>query len=292
MRKMILAALLAACPGPLRAADPPKTAFALVKEATAAYQRGDKAAFLKGYEEAARLRPGDAWILYNLACAQAVNGQTDAAVASLERFGALRVVTDLESDKDLDAIRQTGGYEGSSPRPRRFARSASARDRASRSRSRKRKSRPRAWRTTPSRRRSSSRACARARSSGSGRTGRSPTSSPRARGCAARSAWASIRSGARCGSRARPSADERRARGRSAEERALRVRPRLGQAAARARASRDAEPAVLRRPRGGRRWPGLRQRRPHAAHLRARPGQGARRVPRDRRDAGHARGSR
>lgn len=110
MKKVVLAALFAACVGPLRAADPPKTAFALVKEAAAAYQRGDKAAFLKDYEEAARLRPGDAWILYNLACAQAVNGQTEAAVRSLEQFGALRVVADFDADKDLESLRQTAGY--------------------------------------------------------------------------------------------------------------------------------------------------------------------------------------
>jgi hypothetical protein len=111
MKKVFLAALFAACAGPLRAADPPKTAFVLVKEATAAYQRGDEATFLKDYEEAARLRPGDAWILYNLACAQALNGQTDAAVRSLEQFGALRVVADFDGDKDLEAIRQTAGYK-------------------------------------------------------------------------------------------------------------------------------------------------------------------------------------
>jgi len=110
MKKVFLAALFAACTAPLGAADPPKTAFALVKEATAAYERGDKAAFLKNYEEAARLRPGDVWILYNLACAQAINGQTDAAVATLERFGALRVVANFDGDKDLDAIKQTAGY--------------------------------------------------------------------------------------------------------------------------------------------------------------------------------------
>ncbi len=111
MKKVVLVAFLAACAAPLCAADPPKNAFVLVKEAAAAYQRGDKAAFLKDYEEAARLRPGDAWIVYNLACAQAVNGQTEAAVRSLEQFGALRVVADFDGDKDLDSIRQTAGYK-------------------------------------------------------------------------------------------------------------------------------------------------------------------------------------
>ncbi len=56
MKKVILAALLAACVGPLQAADPPKNAFALMKEARAAYDRGDLTAFLRGYEAAARQR--------------------------------------------------------------------------------------------------------------------------------------------------------------------------------------------------------------------------------------------
>ncbi len=111
MKKFLLAALLVACVAPLRGAEPPN-AFALVKQARAAYDRGEMAAFLKGYEEAARLRPGDVWILYNLACAQALNGQTDAAVRSLEQFAALRVVADLAGDKDFDSIRQTSGYQG------------------------------------------------------------------------------------------------------------------------------------------------------------------------------------
>jgi sugar lactone lactonase YvrE len=110
MKRAFLAVVLVACLGPLHAAEPVPNAFALVKEARAAYGRGDLAAFLKGYEAAARLRPGDVWILYNLACAQAVNGQREAAVRTLERFAALRVAADLDGDKDFDSIRQTAGY--------------------------------------------------------------------------------------------------------------------------------------------------------------------------------------
>lgn len=111
MKKVLLAAVLAACVVPLCAADPPENAFALVKEARAAYERGDLSAFLKDYEAAARLRPGDVWIFYNLACAQALNGQTEAAVRTLEQFAALRVAANLDGDKDFDAIRQTRGYK-------------------------------------------------------------------------------------------------------------------------------------------------------------------------------------
>jgi sugar lactone lactonase YvrE len=112
MRKLLLAALVAACARTAAAADDPSAkAFALMKDAGAAYQRGDKATFLKDYEEAARLRPGDVWILYNLACAQAVNGQTAAAVQSLEAFAAHRLVADVAGDADLESLRQTAGYK-------------------------------------------------------------------------------------------------------------------------------------------------------------------------------------
>ncbi len=109
-KTMLLAALLAAAAAAVPAADPAPNAFALVREARAAYDRGDKATFLKDYAEAARLRPGDVWILYNLACAQAINGQTEAAVRTLQDFAAHRLVADLDADKDFDSIRQTAGY--------------------------------------------------------------------------------------------------------------------------------------------------------------------------------------
>src|SRR5437773_1676260 len=71
---------------------PTKTSAALAKEAREAYDRGDRATFLRNYEEIARLRPGDVWVLYNLACGQALAGQSDAAVQTLQEFAAHRVV--------------------------------------------------------------------------------------------------------------------------------------------------------------------------------------------------------
>lgn len=101
---------LAAAAGPAPAADRPQNVFQLMKEAGEAYQRGDKAAFLKDYEQAARLRPGNTAILYNLACAQALNGQTEAALATLRDLAAHRVAADLGGDADFDSIRKTEGY--------------------------------------------------------------------------------------------------------------------------------------------------------------------------------------
>jgi hypothetical protein len=120
MTLLAAAILLAGLAGPGPAATPPpravaspgpaKTAPALVAEAREAYAHGDRALFLENYEEAARLRPGDAWILYNLACARAVNGRTRAALEALSEFGALRVATNLDADGDLESLRSTREY--------------------------------------------------------------------------------------------------------------------------------------------------------------------------------------
>jgi sugar lactone lactonase YvrE len=81
-----------------------------MQQAREAYDRGDRAAFLKDYEEISRLRPGDVWILYNLACARALNAATAGAVAALEDVAAHRVAMDLAGEKDFDAIRDSDGY--------------------------------------------------------------------------------------------------------------------------------------------------------------------------------------
>jgi hypothetical protein len=95
----------------LTAADAPKTVAELRRDALEAYKKGDMAGFLRDYEELARMRPGDVAVLYNLACAQARNGQIDAAVATLRRYASYRVAADLGADTDFDAIRQTSGYK-------------------------------------------------------------------------------------------------------------------------------------------------------------------------------------
>jgi len=87
-----------------------KSNTALVREARAAYDRGEKALFLSIYEELARRRPGDVYVLYNLACAQSLNGRTDAAIRTLEDILAHRAASNLDADTDFDAIRQTEGY--------------------------------------------------------------------------------------------------------------------------------------------------------------------------------------
>ena len=106
---VLAAALSALAPQPTPA--PQKTTAALAREARAAYDAGDKAGFLRLTEEIAARRPGDVYVLYNLACGQALNGQTDAAVKSLEGIAARGAVADLDADADFDSIRPSDGYK-------------------------------------------------------------------------------------------------------------------------------------------------------------------------------------
>jgi sugar lactone lactonase YvrE len=102
---LVLAALLAGSPD---AAD--KSIADLQREARAAYDKGDKARFLAIYEDLAKRRPGDAYLLYDLACGQAINGQADAAGKTLLQLAALRAVSDIDADTDFDSIRQSAAY--------------------------------------------------------------------------------------------------------------------------------------------------------------------------------------
>src|SRR6266550_1238516 len=81
-----------------------KTNASLIKEAREAHNRGENATFLALYEELARRRPGEIFTLYNLACGQALNGQTAEAVRALEDILAHRVASNLDADTDFDSI--------------------------------------------------------------------------------------------------------------------------------------------------------------------------------------------
>ncbi|HEY6146373.1 MAG TPA: hypothetical protein VIZ69_01695 [Thermoanaerobaculia bacterium] len=87
-----------------------KTLAELTREGRQAHERGDRRAFLSIYQELSARRPGEVFTLYNLACAQALNGLPDAAVRTLEDILAHRVASHLDADTDLTAIRGTDGY--------------------------------------------------------------------------------------------------------------------------------------------------------------------------------------
>ena len=108
------ATVLLASPAPTPA--PQKSSAELARDARAAYDKGDKATFLAIYEEIARRRPGDVYVLYNLACGQALNGQAAAAEKTLLQIAALRAASNLDADTDFDSVRQTEGYKQAAAR--------------------------------------------------------------------------------------------------------------------------------------------------------------------------------
>src|SRR5262245_20227017 len=98
---MTLFLLLALATGPSPQAGASmagKTNTALIREARQAYDRGERAVFLSIYEELAQRRPGDVYVLYNLACAQSIYGRGDAAVRTLEDLLAHRAASNLDAD--------------------------------------------------------------------------------------------------------------------------------------------------------------------------------------------------
>jgi sugar lactone lactonase YvrE len=89
----------------------PKSNFELRGEMREAYKREDRAAFLSITQELVRRTPGEVFNLYNLASAQSLNGEGEAAVRSLEEILAHRVAYDLDADKNFEPIRRLRGYE-------------------------------------------------------------------------------------------------------------------------------------------------------------------------------------
>jgi sugar lactone lactonase YvrE len=71
----------------------------------AAYKRKDWPAMLRVARREAAAQPDVPRALYNLACAEALNGHGDATAATIDRLAALGVFVDLAHDGDLSAVR-------------------------------------------------------------------------------------------------------------------------------------------------------------------------------------------
>ena len=110
MRILSLLILLLGLPAPDQA-PAARTNASLIKEAREAHNRGENATFLALYGELTRRRPGEIFTLYNLACGQALNGQSEAALRTLEQILTLHVASNLDLDKDFESIRRTEGYK-------------------------------------------------------------------------------------------------------------------------------------------------------------------------------------
>ena len=106
---LALAASPQATPTPTPTSTP-TTQQDLAREARAAYDRADYETFLEETSRAAKMSPGDVWVLYNLACGQAITGRRGEAVKTLDTIAARRVRFDLDAEKDFASIRGSAGY--------------------------------------------------------------------------------------------------------------------------------------------------------------------------------------
>jgi sugar lactone lactonase YvrE len=105
---LLLSGALALAQAP---ADPAAEARRLLTEAAAAHENKDYALFLQKTEAAVALSPRSPRALYNLACAQALTGRAQAAVATLDRITALGVYLDAAADSDFAAIKDTPAFQ-------------------------------------------------------------------------------------------------------------------------------------------------------------------------------------
>jgi sugar lactone lactonase YvrE len=83
----------------------------LDQQARAAHQRQDFPEFLELTRKVVAKVPRSVGALYNLACAQALNGARAEAIATLDRLAERGVAFDLAADPDLDGLRGEPGFE-------------------------------------------------------------------------------------------------------------------------------------------------------------------------------------
>jgi len=107
-----LLALVASPPSRASAqSDPVIASRAAYQEAVHAYESHDFPAFLLHAREAERLRPAHGGMVYGLACAYALTGDTVAALTTLWRFAALGHTADLDADADLTSLRALPAFD-------------------------------------------------------------------------------------------------------------------------------------------------------------------------------------
>lgn len=75
-----------------------------------AYQQKDFAAFLLNMKRAAELRPNHPRLMFNLAAAYALNGNSKDALGWLDRMTAMGLVFPADKEKDFDSIRTSPGF--------------------------------------------------------------------------------------------------------------------------------------------------------------------------------------
>lgn len=79
--------------------------------AQAAYEKKDFAAFLEHTSAAARATPDSPRAIYNLACAQAIQGDAAGAAGTLRKLAAKRLYFDVAADADFAKIEDTPEFK-------------------------------------------------------------------------------------------------------------------------------------------------------------------------------------
>ena len=104
--------LLWVLPSPAAAQEDPVLASrAAFQMAVKAYQAHDVPAFLAHAREAERLRPDHGGVIYTLASACALSGDTAGAFAMLRRFAKLGYTADVAADSDFAQVRSLPAFD-------------------------------------------------------------------------------------------------------------------------------------------------------------------------------------
>jgi len=95
----------------LRAQETQKDVRYYSQQAKKAYEAKNYAAYLENMRLAVELRPGHPTLLYNLAGAYALNGDSREALAGLRRVAEMGLIYQPEADEDFNSIRETEEFK-------------------------------------------------------------------------------------------------------------------------------------------------------------------------------------
>ena len=113
MKWLVLAVTLLACPLSLPVAqeDPHNAAVELYRQGMAAYKAKDYVGYLDSLKKASELFPEHPALQYRAACASALVGNKEEAVAYLRRVVEMKVWQDLSGNTDFDTIRTDPAFQ-------------------------------------------------------------------------------------------------------------------------------------------------------------------------------------
>lgn len=107
----ILIALALGAQGAGAQEDPREQAINYYQQGMAAYKHKDYLGYLENLQKAVELDPHHPAMRYRLACASALVGNQQEALAHLKRVIETKVYQDLADNPDFDSMRQTPGFQ-------------------------------------------------------------------------------------------------------------------------------------------------------------------------------------